>query len=86
MQASRSNDDVISKIKEAMEALEQAACGAVGSNGATMADLRAAWNQGSLYGDDAYYNTCQHAYRLLEEAVSMATTPTEASNAAHRTA
>jgi hypothetical protein len=86
MQASHSNNDVVSKIKEAMGVLEQAACGAVGSNGATMDDLREAWSQGSLYIDDAYYNTCQHTYRILEEAMCLATTRTEASNVAHRTA
>jgi len=84
MQANHSDDAVIAKIREAIEVLEQAACGAVGSNGATMDDLRAAWNNGRMYEDDAYYNTCQHAYRLLEEAVCLATTPTEASNVAQK--
>ena len=49
----------------------QASCGAIGPNGATMDELQEAWNDGHPYGEDSYYDTCQHAYRILEIAVDM---------------
>ena len=58
-----------SKVREAMEVLTAANSG-VGPKGATMDDLMEAWAGGHPYGDDAHYDTCQHVYRLLEEALA----------------
>ena len=59
----------MSKIEDAMLVLENAACGGVGPDDATMDELRQAWDEGRIYGDDAFSDTCQHAYRLLEQAL-----------------
>lgn len=64
--------DLVRQIEMAMEVLSQASCGGVGSEGATMEQLQDAWNQGEHYAHDAYYDSCQHAYRLLENARSAA--------------
>lgn len=67
----RSMDPVVRQILEAMDVLSQASCGAIGPDGATMEEMEEAWEAGGTYGDDAYYDTCQHAWRLLEMAVAM---------------
>lgn len=36
-----------------------------------MEEMQEVWENGGTYGDDAYYDTCQHAWRLLEAAVAM---------------
>ena len=36
-----------------------------------MEEMQEVWENGGTYGDDAYYDTCQHAWRLLEIAVAM---------------
>jgi hypothetical protein len=58
----------MSKIEDAMLVLENAACGGVGHADATLDELRALWENGEVYGNDSYADTCQHAYRLLEIA------------------
>ena len=67
----RSLDPVVRQILEAMDVLSQASCGAIGPDGATMEEMEEAWEAGGTYDDDAYYDTCQHAWRLLEMAVAM---------------
>ena len=62
---------IVRQIQEAMAVLSQASCGAIGPNGATMEEMQEVWENGGTYGDDAYYDTCQHAWRLLETAVAM---------------
>lgn len=71
-QASRRRLDlIVRQIHEAMDVLSQASCGAIGPDGATMEEMEEVWEAGGTYGDDAYYDTCQHAWRLLEVAVAM---------------
>lgn len=67
----RSLDPVVRQILEAMDVLSQASCGAIGPDGATMEEMEEVWEAGGTYGDDAYYDTCQHVWRLLEMAVAM---------------
>lgn len=67
----RSLDLIVRQILEAMDVLSQASCGAIGPDGATMEEMEEAWEAGGTYGDDAYYDTCQHVWRLLEMAVAM---------------
>ncbi|NCC85683.1 MAG: hypothetical protein EOM03_16405 [Clostridia bacterium] len=67
----RSLDPVVRQILEAMDVLSQASCGSIGPDGATMEEMEEAWEAGGTYGDDAYYDTCQHVWRLLEMAVAM---------------
>ncbi len=57
------------RVEEAMEVLHYAPCGAVGAEGMTIAEMQEAWNRGQFAEDDATYDTCQHAYRLLEKAL-----------------
>ena len=57
------------RVEEAMEVLHHAPCGAVGTEGMTIAEMREAWNRGKFAGDDATYDACQHAFRLLEKAL-----------------
>ena len=53
------------KIAEAMDVLQEAES-AVGESGPTIDEMNAEWAQGRHYGDDAFYDTCQHVWRLLE--------------------
>ena len=64
-------DQLVRQIESAMEVLSQASCGAIGPTGATLEEMEESWNAGRTYGDDSYYDTCQHAWRLLEIAVAM---------------
>lgn len=64
-------DQLVRQIESAMEVLSQASCGAIGPTGATLEEMEESWNAGRTYGDDCYYDTCQHAWRLLEIAVAM---------------
>ena len=70
----RSQEPLVRQIQDAMKVLEQASCGAIGKNGATLEEMEQVWNKGGIYGEDAYYDTCQHAWRLLEIAVNMSNT------------
>lgn len=64
-------EEVASLITEAINVLYNAPCGAIGENGATMEELEEVWNKGQSYDDDAVYDTCQHAYRILEKAIKI---------------
>lgn len=64
-------DPLVRQIESAMSVLSQASCGTIGPRGATLEEMEEEWNAGRTYGDDAYYDTCQHAWRLLEIAVAM---------------
>ena len=64
-------DPLVRQIESAMSVLSQASCGTIGPRGATLEEMEEEWNAGRTYGDDAYYDTCQHAWRLLETAVAM---------------
>jgi hypothetical protein len=55
-------------ITRAMDVLQSATCGGIGADGMTMADLEACWADGHMAEDDAMYDTCQHAWRILEMA------------------
>lgn len=56
------------KITRAMEVLEAASVGGIGSGGPTIQEMEQDWWQyGQMSENDAYYDTCQHAWRLLEE-------------------
>jgi len=56
-------------IAEAMRVLSDASCGGVGAEGPTLDEMKEIWDTGKTVGEDAYYDTCQHAYRLLEKAL-----------------
>ena len=59
----------IERIRDAMEILEAAGCGGVGAEGMTIDEMRAAWDRGQVPGNDAYYETCQHAWLALKGAM-----------------
>lgn len=59
----------IERIRDAMEILEAAGCGGVGADGMTGDEMLAVWNRGDVPCDDAYYETCQHAWLTLREAL-----------------
>jgi len=56
-------------IIRAMDVLQSATCGGIGSNGMTLSELDACWADGHMAEDDAMYDTCQHAWRILEMAM-----------------
>jgi hypothetical protein len=56
-------------IEAAMKVLVDASCGGVGAEGPTLSEMEEIWDSGNPAGGDAYYDTCQHAYRLLEQAL-----------------
>jgi hypothetical protein len=56
-------------IASAMEVLQIATCGGIGSNGMTLSELDACHEVGTMAEDDAMFDTCQHAWRILEMAM-----------------
>lgn len=54
-------------VKLAMEVLEQASVGGVGPDGDSLEELEEQWDKGKCAGNDAYYETCQHAWLLLNK-------------------
>jgi len=54
------------EIREIMEVLEGAPCGAIGAKGMTLAEMRECWESGHSAEDDAMYDVCQHAWRRLQ--------------------
>lgn len=58
------------RIRDAMDILEAAGCGGVGAEGMTGDEMLAVWNRGDVPGDDAYYETCQHAWLVLRDAAN----------------
>ena len=63
-------------VHDAMEILEQASCGSVGSEGYTLEELKSFWERGQNAEDDAYYDTCQTAWRTLEKGLVNSQLPT----------
>ena len=55
-------------IARAMDVLHSATCGGIGADGMTLAELEACWADGKTAEDDAMFDTCQHAWRILEMA------------------
>ena len=52
-----------------MQLLCDAACGGVGPEGHTLSEMFEEWNRGRVAGNDAMYDVCQAAYRLLEQGL-----------------
>lgn len=55
-------------VKGAMAVLEEAMCGDVGSDGPSLDQMdEKCWAKGKLVNDNAYYDTTQHVWRILEK-------------------
>jgi len=53
-------------IRRVMIVLENYPSGGVGEDGPTLPEMEAFWNEGGVY-EDGRYDTCQHAWLLLDD-------------------
>lgn len=57
-------------VDEAVGILEDASCGGIGEHGPTLDEMvQEWWESGRTVEDDAYYDTCQHVWRVLEKLI-----------------